>query len=52
MDGTVRTAALIRRQLPDVQQRIRRAFDTLASAAATPHGIEIPISVRLAVARR
>lgn len=50
VDGSVRTSALIRRQPPAVQQRIRQAFDeTVASATVSDH-VEIPFSVKLATA--
>lgn len=51
--GTVRTAALIRRQPGRTQQAIRAAFEQLA-AASTLHGtstIEIPFSAKLAAGR-
>lgn len=52
VEGSVRTAALIRRQPLDVQRRIRQHFDARATAAATPEGIVMPFSVKLAVANR
>jgi len=52
VEGSVRTAALIRGQPLDVQRRIRAHFDALVTAAATPEGITIPCSVKLAVASR
>lgn len=51
IDGSVRTSALIRRQLPAVQQAIRRAFNDLVVGNASGDGIEIPFSVKLATAR-
>lgn len=52
VEGSVRTAALIRGQAPAVQHRIRRHFDALVGAATTGDGVAIPLSVKLAVASR
>jgi hypothetical protein len=50
--GTVRTAAVVRGQPDDVQQRIRAAFDRLMQAYRVGTGFELPVSVNLASARR
>ena len=46
--GTVRTAAMISRQSPETQERIREAFDVLVEAYRDADAIELPISVKLA----
>jgi SAM-dependent methyltransferase len=50
--GTVRISALILRQSPAVQEEIRAAFDRLAQEHATGAGLELPVSVKLASARK
>jgi SAM-dependent methyltransferase len=50
--GTVRTAALVNRQTPSMRQRIRAAFDRIASHYQTPDGLDLPVSVKLASGRR
>jgi SAM-dependent methyltransferase len=50
--GTVRTAAAIQGQPPDVQARIRTAFDRLAGAHAVGDGLDLPVSVKLATGRK
>lgn len=50
--GTVRTAAVVRGQPDDVQQRIRAALDRLLHAYRVDAGFELPVSVKLASARR
>lgn len=52
VDGTVRTAALIQRQSPTVREAIRRAFHDVVSDGGSGSPIEIPVSVKLAIARR
>jgi hypothetical protein len=50
--GTVRTAAVVRGQPDDVQQRIRAALDRLMHPYRVGAGFELPVSVKLASARR
>jgi SAM-dependent methyltransferase len=52
LDGTVRTSALILRQPPETQLRIREAFDRLVGEFEEPDGIELPVSVKLASGRK
>jgi SAM-dependent methyltransferase len=52
LSASVRTAALITGQAPEVQARIRAMFDGLIVDYATPEGLEIPISVKLLSASR
>ncbi len=47
--GTVRTSALILRQTHETQRRIRAAFDRIVSEYQTDDGVELPVSVKLAV---
>jgi ubiquinone/menaquinone biosynthesis C-methylase UbiE len=49
--GTVRMRALVSAQPPDVQTRIKAAFDRLVRPYATDDGLELPVSVKLASAR-
>lgn len=49
--GTIRTARLVLGQTPDMQARIRRAFDQLLDQYAVDGGIELPVSVKLARAQ-
>lgn len=48
VDGTVRTAALVRAQPPAVQQQIRAAFDQITERYRTDDGLDLPISVKVA----
>jgi len=48
LDGTVRTAALVDSQPPDVRRRIRVAFDRLAAKYAVGTGLELPVAVKIA----
>ena len=50
--ASVRTAALITGQPPQVQARIRALFDDLSADYVTPGGLEIPVSVKLLSASR
>jgi len=51
--GTVRTASVILGQPPQVQARIRAAFDRLVSGYPSGDGgIDLPVSVKLASGRR
>jgi SAM-dependent methyltransferase len=50
--GTVRTAAVVRGQPDEMQQRIRAALDRLLHAYQVGAGFELPVSVKLATARR
>jgi SAM-dependent methyltransferase len=52
LDGTVRTSALVDSQPPQVQRRIRAAFDRLAAEYAAGAGLELPVSVKVASGRR
>ncbi len=47
-NATVRTSALILRQAPETQRRIRAAFDRLVQEYAVDEGLELPVSVKLA----
>lgn len=46
--GTVRTRALILSQPDDVQARIRDGFDRRTAEYATPDGLDLPVSVKIA----
>jgi SAM-dependent methyltransferase len=48
IDSTVRSRALVVGQPAAIQERIRAAFDRLAGAYATPDGLDIPVSVKIA----
>lgn len=50
--ATVRTSALIVGQPEDVQKRIRAAFDQLVARYAREGGLAIPVSVKLATAKK
>jgi hypothetical protein len=50
--GTVRTSALILRQTHETQRRIRVAFDRIVGEYRTDDGLELPVSVKLAVGRK
>ena len=50
--GTVRTAAMVSRQSPETQRRIRAAFDVLVEDYRDGDAIELPISVKLAAGRK
>ena len=52
LGGGVRTTALIRSQTPEMQARIRSAFDSRARAYDTGDGFEVPVSVKLASGRK
>ena len=52
MRATVRTAALVVRQPPEIQQRIRDEFDRLSAVYQTGDGLLLPIAIKLAVGRR
>lgn len=47
LGASVRTAALILEQPPEVRKRIRAAFDRLAAAYMMAEGLELPVSVKL-----
>jgi SAM-dependent methyltransferase len=51
LQGTVRARVLVLGQPPDVQARIRAAFDRLAAEHAVGDGIELPVCVKLASGR-
>jgi SAM-dependent methyltransferase len=50
--GTVRTAALVNGQPEHMRHRIRAAFDPRASRYETADGLQLPVSVKVASARR
>ena len=52
LGGTVRTSALILRQTSDVQDRIRFAFDQIVQRYEVGARLELPVSVKLASARK
>jgi len=49
--GTVRSAALVRGQAPEVEQRIRAAFDRRLDAYRAGSGFEVPVSFLMAKGR-
>jgi SAM-dependent methyltransferase len=50
--GSVRTRALVESQDETTRARIRREFDALVVPFATERGLEVPVSIKLASARR
>jgi SAM-dependent methyltransferase len=50
--GTVRTSALIQRQSPVMQERIRAAFDSIVETYKIGGAYELPVAVKLASARK
>ena len=52
LHGAVRIAALVRGQSPDMQRRIRRAFDRIVERYKVGDGIELPVAVKIAAGRR
>ncbi|MGZ6651279.1 MAG: class I SAM-dependent methyltransferase [Solirubrobacteraceae bacterium] len=52
LGATVRASALITRQPQDARQRIRAAFDRLASGYRRGDVLEMPVAVKLATARK
>jgi SAM-dependent methyltransferase len=52
LGGTVRVSALILRQTDDIQRRIRAAFDRIVKPYEVDAGLDLPVSVKLASARR
>jgi SAM-dependent methyltransferase len=52
LGGTVRSAALIRGQSRDMQQRIRAEFDRVVRRHEVDGGLELPVSVKLASGRK
>ena len=52
LGGTVRTAAVVRAQPEHIRQRVRDTFDRLLEAHRVGDGFELPVSVKLAAARR
>lgn len=52
LDGTVRTSALILGQTSEMQRRIRAAFDGIVRPYEVGTALELPVSVKLASARK
>jgi SAM-dependent methyltransferase len=52
LGGTVRISALILRQTDDMQRQIRAAFDRIVKPYEVDAGLELPVSVKLASARK
>ena len=52
LDGTVRASAQVRGQTPDMQRSIRRAFDRIVADYHTGRELELPVSVKIAAARK
>jgi SAM-dependent methyltransferase len=52
LGATVRVSALLTRQPPDVRRRIRAAFDRLAAGYRRGDGLELPVAIKLAAARK
>jgi len=52
MGSLARTSALLRGQVPEMQQRIRAAFDRLLVEYTTPGGIDLPMAFKVASARK
>jgi hypothetical protein len=52
LGGTVRTSALILRQTSEMQRQIRAAFDRIVQQYEVGARLELPISVKLASARK
>jgi SAM-dependent methyltransferase len=52
MGSLARTSALLAAQMPDVQRRIKSAFDVLVNAYRSPQGIDLPIAFKTASGRK
>jgi ubiquinone/menaquinone biosynthesis C-methylase UbiE len=52
LNGTVRTSIGIRRQPPDVRQRIRAAFDRLVQQHVKDDGVYLPVAFKVGVGRK
>ena len=52
LGATVRVSALLTRQPAEVRQRIRVAFDRLAEGYRHGDGLELPVAIKLATARK
>ena len=52
LGATVRVSALLTRQPVEVRQRIRLAFDRLAGSYRHGDGLELPVAIKLATARK
>ena len=52
MGGTVRTSAMIARQTPEMQRRVRGAFNRIVEEYRGDAGLELPVSVKLASGRK
>ena len=46
--GTVRSAAMIERQSPEMQQRIRFAFEERVAEYAVDGGLALPVGMKVA----
>jgi SAM-dependent methyltransferase len=52
LSGTVRVSAIVVGQAPPTQERVRAAFDRLVQPYAAARGLELPVSVKLALGRK
>jgi ubiquinone/menaquinone biosynthesis C-methylase UbiE len=52
LGATVRVSALLTRQPVEVRQRIRAAFDRLVEGYRRGDGLELPVAIKLATARK
>jgi SAM-dependent methyltransferase len=52
LGGTVRTSALVLRQTSEMQRQIRAAFDRIVQQYQVGDRLELPVSVKLASARK
>ena len=52
LGATVRVSALLTRQPVEVRPRIRLAFDRLAGSYRHGDGLELPVAIKLATARK
>ena len=52
LGATVRVSALLTRQPVEIRQRIRVAFDRLVGGYRLGDGVELPVAIKLATARK
>lgn len=52
MGSFARTSAMVLAQTPEMQQRIRAAYDRLAGKYVDEKGVEVPVAFKVAVGRR